>query len=365
MEVSQEDTQSVLLNGSGESVMEAPPDTGNSGSDMIVDIPHFPSTLTFITNIKQEIPKHLYEKLKLYYIGITNLLHLANQRSVESTLPTPTNEETNLPSKLIKPTPTVPPSTLMLIHQYCRLFKGLIYSEQVLFPTSFIKQFCVFCDCIQIVGLTTTMRLKRRTKYSKINTKLNSKMKSEMVFKCVRCEKITKRIPAFCRGDGSGEVSRKRNAKKVEESNPPTTVVSSSSSVTTLNNSKDSKGTGSINSVSTTAKKGFSFLQTVSGLKGPHIAGRGITTAKPPQSFTKPPPTTPGSNNKKGNNNTLSSGGLDFIAFSPPTSNTSLLNKRDASQLTTSNDQSPTVNLIEIERMNKKKRRKSKESSDL
>lgn len=183
MEVSQEDTQSVPLNDVDETVLEAPIDTGNRGSDMIVDIPHFPSTLTFITNIKQEIPKHLYEKLKLYYIGITNLLHLANQRSVETTPATPTNEETNLPAQQNKPTPTVPPSSLMLIHQYCRLFKGLIYSEQVLFPTSFIKQFCVFCDCIQIVGLTTTMRMKRRTKFSKINKKLHSKMKSEMVRK--------------------------------------------------------------------------------------------------------------------------------------------------------------------------------------
>lgn len=182
----------------------------------------------------------------------------------------------------------------------------------------------------------------------------------------MRCEKITKRIPVFCRGDGSGEVSRKRNTKKAEENNPPPTAVSSSSSITTLNNSKDNKGTGSSNSASTTTKKGFSFLQTVSSLKGPQLAGRGITVAKPLHSFTKPPPTTPGSNNKKGkNNNTSSSGGLDFIAFSPPTPNTSLLSKRDASHLTTSNDQSPTVNLIEIERMNKKKRRKSKESSDL
>lgn len=182
----------------------------------------------------------------------------------------------------------------------------------------------------------------------------------------MRCEKITKRIPVFCRGDGSGEVSRKRNTKKAEENNPPPTAVSSSSSITTLNNSKDSKGTSSSNSASTTTKKGFSFLQTVSSLKGPQLAGRGITVAKPLHSFTKPPPTTPGSNNKKGkNNNTSSSGGLDFIAFSPPTPNTSLLSKRDASHLTTSNDQSPTVNLIEIERMNKKKRRKSKESSGL
>ena len=141
------------------------------GTSESIEIPSFPQTLTYVSNVKQEIPKHVYEKLHHYYIAITNLL-LCETTNTNQNMPVDSPQSSNRGASK---------SSLFLIHQSSRFLKQTIIQEQVLFPTSFLQQFCRYCDCIQVLGITATMRIKNRTKYSPINKKMKSKTKTETV----------------------------------------------------------------------------------------------------------------------------------------------------------------------------------------
>jgi hypothetical protein len=162
---------------------------------------HFPLSLSYIYNIKQEIPKQLYEKLKYEYFAILNLMkrqsslsfvdssvsfHLErSENHDEETTDVPVAEFENGISGVSSLSRSSSSSSsvysFVIIHQLSRLFKKSIIDEQILFPTSFLGQFCAYCDCIQFLGITSSMKLQRRKKHSKINKKTKQKMKNEIV----------------------------------------------------------------------------------------------------------------------------------------------------------------------------------------
>jgi RNase P subunit RPR2 len=126
-----------------------------------VEIPHFPVSLTFTFSIRQEIPSHVYEKLKYQFVLITNLLRSLSKRTESSTVHSS--------------------STLLIIHQLSKAMKKSIIDEQILFPKDFLQQFCSHCDCMQLVGVTAIMRMRKRSMYSRVNRKSKQKLKNEIV----------------------------------------------------------------------------------------------------------------------------------------------------------------------------------------
>jgi hypothetical protein len=119
-----------------------------------------------VYNTKQDVPFHIYEKLKYQYLVIYNFLRSLSKRVHD--------RETLLAS-----------SSLMIIHKLSKSFKATVLEEQVLFPKDFLLQFCSHCDCMQLLGVTASARLRARPKHSKINRKSKLKIKNELVRKII------------------------------------------------------------------------------------------------------------------------------------------------------------------------------------
>jgi hypothetical protein len=143
-----------------------------------VEIPHFPVSLTFTFSIRQEIPSHIYEKLKYQFVLITNLLRSLSKRSESS--------------------PVHSSSTLLIIHQLSKAMKKSIIDEQILFPKDFLQQFCSHCDCMQLVGVTAIMRMRKRSMYSRVNRKSKQKLKNEIVRRVLFLLSILMLTILFC-----------------------------------------------------------------------------------------------------------------------------------------------------------------------
>jgi RNase P subunit RPR2 len=107
--------------------------------------PSFPERLGYQYSTKSDIPLHQYEKLRFQY-------HL---------LTTSTNS--------------------FIIHQISKSFIDLYAQEQIAMPMTIINRFCPFCSCFLINGLTSSQRLRNRTKRSQRNHHRRIKMKNELV----------------------------------------------------------------------------------------------------------------------------------------------------------------------------------------
>jgi hypothetical protein len=116
--------------------------------------PQFPNSLNYVANPKQEILSHIYDRLKYQYSLISNLICQGNVQN---------------------------PMLLDIMHLLSRQFRDLTRQEGVLLPVWLADTFCVNCDCIQLLGVTSSVRCKARSKKAKANNQAKEKMKNELV----------------------------------------------------------------------------------------------------------------------------------------------------------------------------------------
>lgn len=109
-----------------------------------------------------------------------------------------------------------------ILHLLSRQFRDLTRQEGVLLPVWLADTFCVNCDCIQLLGVTSSVRCKARSKKAKANNQAKEKMKNELVLRCNRCDHVNNRSPAYMRAEGRPSTHRKTLVKTEEQSKEET-----------------------------------------------------------------------------------------------------------------------------------------------
>lgn len=152
--------------------------------------PTFPASLVYIHNAKQEVPLYQIERLRYHYNLVTT-----------SSCP-------------------------MIIQQMSRAMYQIYRKERINLPVGILDQFCKFCHCFLVPGITCTQRLRSRSGRSKVNQQSKPHVKNELIFSCLRCNRKGRTVKA--------------HACKVKESKKPKeeAVAGSSSSDNKNSNSK-------------------------------------------------------------------------------------------------------------------------------
>ncbi len=70
-----------------------------------------------------------------------------------------------------------------LTHRLSQSFQQIVQDEQVSLPGWMVEQFCPYCRCFLVIGKTCNVRVRHRTRKSKLNRdkQLKPKVKNEVV----------------------------------------------------------------------------------------------------------------------------------------------------------------------------------------
>eukprot|EP01033_Poteriospumella_lacustris_P016991 gene16991-12160_t len=151
--------------------------------------PTFPASLVYIHNAKQEVPLYQVERLRYHY-------NLATTSSCP-----------------------------MIIQQMSRAMYQIYRKERINLPVGILDQFCKFCHCFLVPGVTCTQRLRPRSGRSKVNQQSKPHVKNELIFNCLRCNRKGRTV--------KGHACKVRESKKPKEE----VIAGSSSSESKNNNS--------------------------------------------------------------------------------------------------------------------------------
>lgn len=182
--------------------------------------PTFPATLTYIHNAKQEVPLYQIERLRYHYNLVTT-----------STCP-------------------------MIIQQMSRAMYQIHRKEKINLPVGILDQFCKFCHCFLVPGITCTQRLRPRSARSKVNQLSKPHVKNELIFNCLRCNRKGRTI--------KGNSCKIKESKKPKEE-PPAVPLSSENKSSGGKTAPKSSSAGQLQSkssgvTSAPQQQKFSFL---------------------------------------------------------------------------------------------------------
>jgi RNase P subunit RPR2 len=98
-------------------------------------------------------------------------------------------------------------------HRLSRRFMEQVQKLNIKLPDGFVDKICPLCHIIHVPAVSCQVRLKPRTRNSKLNRHSSSKkFANEIVICCLHCKNTSRKIPGFSRR------INKRNAQKARDS---------------------------------------------------------------------------------------------------------------------------------------------------
>eukprot|EP01039_Chlorochromonas_danica_P010802 gene10802-12006_t len=286
------------------------PSSSSSSSDF--ELPRFPRYLYYQYRANQEVPSHITEKLRYQYEVLAELSRRDGKLS----------------------------STL------CRSFMTYCLYEGIALPEWIRSRFCNSCFALLLPSITSDARLVHRERKSRANQHKKPKMKTELIISCRQCGEIVKREGAFLR--------QRLEASPATPAKGPPLTPASATTPQPLPSALKSSSTKLANSYLNTPKvTKFSFRDKVSSFTGKDTKP-GIGQLKVGPAFGA---TSLDASRRKSAPAKLEDS--DFIAFdssSPLGMKRGIQNNNTAGAAPTG---SAVPNLLELERLNKKKRRKT------